>query len=56
MKISPTGNNILNPVERSAFYHVGGRAMKGMKLNKAVHRELRAKPGSITGGFKLKHK
>lgn len=51
MRKSPTGGNILNTVERACFHRMGGQGMKGLKLNKPVHRELRARPGSATGGF-----
>ena len=60
MKKSPTGNNILNPIERAVFHRLGGRCVKGAIPNKPVHREPKAKPASATGGFKLtktsKHK
>ena len=60
MRKSPTGNNMLNPIERAVFHRLGGKCMKGMAFNKPVHRELKAKPVSATGGFgaarKNKHK
>lgn len=51
MRQSPTGRNILNPVERAYFHRMGGQGMKGLELNKPVHREPRARPESATGGF-----